>query len=251
MKEAGGILDMYNLRARMFPMFLVLGPVWLGLAAWLPLDYKTIGSIVSLLATLGVSTLMQQLARDAGKSKEQRLYDLWGGKPSVRMLFYAHSKLNRQTLARCHAKLKQLAPELRIPANLQEETQNSADALFAYESCNDLLISKTRDKEKFGLLFEENMNYGYRRNLWGLKPWGILTAVLGLVAATAHAALDLRQGGEFPAVPVACAVVALLLLVIWTAVVTPDWVRRAAEAYAQRLITSCDQLESPDAAKEK
>lgn len=242
LKAMENFLDAYNLRARLFPAFLVLAPIGLGVAAWMAIDYQLLGTLGSLAATMGFATLLQQLARDAGKRKEAALFKLWGGPPSVRMLYYAHSPLNRQTLARCHAKLRELAPQLKIPASLEEETKNTADALLAYESCNDLLIGKTRDKEKFGLLFEENMNYGFRRNLWGLKPHGLVTSTLGTAAAVARLVIDWRGSVEVSPVAIGAAAVSAFLVLAWTVLITPAWVRDAADAYARRLLACCDQL---------
>jgi hypothetical protein len=239
------LLDAYNLRARMFPVFLVLFPLGAAVAAWVPVDYQLLGTLGSFFVTLGFAMLLQQLARDAGKNKEDGLFTQWGGRPSVRMLYYAHSKLNRKTLARCHAKLRELAPDLKIPADIEEESKNTADALFAYESCNDLLVNRTRDKEKFGLLFEENVNYGFRRNLWGLKPYGIVTALIGTVSAGAQITQHWINAHDMSVTSIGCVAVTVFLLMLWLFAIKPEWVRSAAESYAMRLVLCCETLEAP------
>lgn len=246
LKAMENLLDAYNLRARLFPAFLALVPVGLGVAAWVPVDYQLLGTLGGLGATLGFATLLQQIARDAGRRKEEGLFARWGGRPSVRMLDHAHSDINRQTLTRYHAKLRSMAPELKIPESLEEESARSADVLFAYESCNDILISKTRDKEKFALLAEENMNYGFRRNLWGLKPYGLVLAALGVAVAAARLIRDWLHGAEPTTAAVGCAAVSGFMFVVWVFVIKPDWVRTAATSYARRLIASCDQLGPPE-----
>ena len=245
LKAMENILDAYNLRARLFPAFIVLTPIGLGIAAWIPLDYQLLGTLGSVAVTMGFATLLQQFARDAGKWKENRLFERWGGRPSVRMLSYEHTALNRQTLGRCHAKLKELAPTLNLPDSLEVELQNPNESKFAYESCNDLLVNKTRDREKFGLLFEENMNYGFRRNLWGLKPFALVVVSAGFATSAAQLIHNWRFGSDVSLIAASCAALCLMLLILWLAVFKPAWVRQAADAYARRLIASCDQLESP------
>jgi hypothetical protein len=245
LKALENLLDAYNLRARLFPVFLALAPLGLAIASWTPINFQLGASLGSLVATLGVATLLQQMARDAGKGKEERLFREWGGRPSVRMLYYAHTTINRQTLARYHAALRRLAPELRIPAHLEEETKNSSEALFAYESCNDLLLSKTRDKEKFGLLVEENMNYGFRRNTWGLKPVGVAASLVGLTVSGGRLLRDSAIQLDLAPAALAGSAASAALLLAWAFIVTPKWVKIAADAYALRLLACCDELEGP------
>ena len=43
------------------------------------------------------------------------------------------------------------------------------------------LREATRDTSRFPLVFAENANYGFRRNLWGLRPIGTGVAVVLLL----------------------------------------------------------------------
>jgi hypothetical protein len=102
-----------------------------------------------------------------------------------------------------------------------------------------------RDENQFPLVLRENMAYGFRRNLWGRKPYGIAAAAATLavsggllVAAAAGQELVPWEGAAFVA---GYAAVALLT---WIAAITPDWVREAAEAYATRLLESAVRLDS-------
>ena len=49
----------------------------------------------------------------------------------------------------------------------EEKDQTAADAF--YEQAGTWLRENTRDTKKFSILFGENVTYGYRRNLLGLK----------------------------------------------------------------------------------
>lgn len=245
LKALENLIDPYNLRARLFPAFLVLLPLGCVIAAWVPIEIQALGALGSVAATLGIATLFQQLVRDAGKRVEPELYGRWGGKPSVRMLHYAHSSVNHQTLARCHAKVRESAPELAIPGSIEEEAKHPVEALTAYESASDLLVAKTRGKEKFALLFEENMNYGYRRNIWGLKTWGITTALVGSGVVTVRVVTLWLRTQELAVVPSVAGVVCVVIALFWSLTVNSDWVRRAADVYAHRLVLSADEIDSP------
>jgi hypothetical protein len=94
----------------------------------------------------------------------------------------------------------------------------------------------TRDKQQYPLVFEENVSYGFRRNVWGLKPFGIAIAAIG----TAGAAVNLfrfHEGTQL-GLAIACTIVSALLLLFWLCWVNPGWVRIPAKAYAERLLES-------------
>jgi CHASE2 domain-containing sensor protein len=87
------------------------------------------------------------------------------------------------------------------------------------------------------LVATENAEYGFRRNTLGLKPIAILVAIGIGVLSLVLAAID-----SWPPGFVVPAVVSVLALVFWVWVVTPDWVRSAAETYAARLMEAVETL---------
>jgi hypothetical protein len=77
---------------------------------------------------------------------------------------------------------------LRIPSSREEEAADVALAEAAYASCTDTLRELSRDKPKYPLVFEENVNLGFRRNLWAMKPAAVVIAAGSAIAcfATRH-----------------------------------------------------------------
>ena len=184
--------------------------------------------------------LLAQVGRDAGKRKEALLFKLWGGKPTTRLLRYRDAA-NITLLRRRHTKLAALLGITMPGAN--EEAANPRAADEVYETCVTFLRDKTRVREQFPLVFEENCNYGFRRNLWGMKPLGVMLALLALAAIAAIPVVDAgaRLSPRLSTVAVA-AVADLVLLLGWLFVFTPRWVRVAAGAYAERLLEACERL---------
>src|SRR5262249_34016597 len=133
------------------------------------------------------SVLLGQLGRHSGQRKELRLFELWGGTPTTERLRHNGAK-NPTVLDRTHKKLKTLM-RTTLPT-VAEESADPAAADEVYEACIRFLRDETRDRGKFNLVFEENCNYGFCRNLWGLKPLGITVSVLGLVAISTVALVD-------------------------------------------------------------
>src|SRR2546426_4811456 len=96
----------------------------------------------------------------------------------------------------------------------QQEADDPPAADVVYEACGAFLRDKTRDQKKFPLVFEENCNYGLRRNLWGMKPIGIAIATLGIAAVGVILLIDptVRSGSRAGVAALAAAVNVLLLL---------------------------------------
>jgi hypothetical protein len=117
-----------------------------------------------------------------------------------------------------------------------------AGADARYEEISARIRARTRDRSRFGLLFSENVNYGMRRNLLGLKPLGIWVAALTVIASAlllllTHGSLSARATHFGPG-----GTAGLLLLAFWLLVVTEDWVRTPAEAYADQFIAAIEIL---------
>ena len=86
------------------------------------------------------------------------------GRPGIR--------IDPITKARYHKRLADLVKGAKAPsANDEQEDPVAADGV--YSAWSTYLRVNTRDTKKYSLLLQENINYGYRRNVWGLRPIGI------------------------------------------------------------------------------
>ncbi len=111
------------------------------------------------------------------------------------------------------------------------------------------MISKTQDTKKHSLVFRENKNYGFQRNLRGLKWIGMLIAFATLAASVLHFILHTAPSEEMTSILRTMSIVHILpmtisavMLLCWIFLVTEQSVRRAGFAYADRLIRTCDYL---------
>lgn len=236
----GRILDAYSVRARWSPVFLVvLPPIVLGLSlipalpAW--------NKLWPLAGAAGVVILLDQLGRDAGKCLQPALWASWGGAPTTVALRHRDTS-NPVLLARRHQRLAVLTGQA-MPTE-DDERADPARADNAYESATAVLIAKTRGRSTdFPLIFAENCNYGFRRNMLGLRPWGLrLTSLTGLLALSALA-IAIADLTKFPVSLLAVALlVSITAFIIWWRVITPDWVKRVAQSYSERLLEATETL---------
>ena len=179
LSDLGIGMDQYDRRARLIPALLVLLPAALAVVALAPDAIVGWSGGVALVVQAGGSFLLAQIVGDIGKRKEPALFDSFGGRPTERMLCHEHAS-NRILLAERHRKLAKLFPKLKIPTADSEKKDRPA-ALEVYAACVDKIRARARaDKEKFPHVHRENVHYGFRRNLWGLKPYGIAVTLVSL-----------------------------------------------------------------------
>lgn len=247
-----GTLDDYTVKARLWPGLMTGLPVASGLATVVPHVSWKEQLAAGMGGALVLAFLLAQIARSQGKRLESRLFELWGGKPSVRLLRHQDTTIDVHTKARYHRNIQAISRgTIRMP-DPKQESDDPATADQAYEAATKLLIARTRDQVAFPLLYKENVNYGFHRNMLGLKPFGISAALIGLmvsgwrlidrVRGVQDVAGETRVMQEMAGSPLVAVVISLLMLVVWAMWVCPDWVKIPADAYAERLLEASDSL---------
>ena len=110
-------------------------------------------------------------------------------------------------------------------------------------------LSRRGTTPGFELLFTENVNYGFRRNLLGLKPiaLGVDTISLLLVIGVAVGSWT----GQFASAIQSLApewwaslAITTVHALLFKRIIQADWVQAAAETYARQLLAACDTLQS-------
>jgi len=246
-KRVDKFFDKYAWQARRFPALIVLLPIALAAVAWDPKIEDALKPLLGIVVSTGILVLLVQFARDAGKRAEGQLVKTWGAMPSVLMLRHGDTRIDSVTKRRYHAALQKLISGIRMP-NAAAEAADPAAADQVYESCCNYLRTQTRDETKFPLVLAENINYGFRRNLFGLKAWGIVSSVAGLVGCTAKVVIDYRGESAPSVLTWICLAGCTLLLLTWLFLINSVWIRQVADTYALRLLEAIDQLQ-PDKTK--
>lgn len=233
--------DAYSFPARVLPVLVVFLPPLVLLGGGVVSGAR--GGILSGAVLTVLGALAAQLGRDRGKRLEPELWQGWGGSPTLRRLRFA-AAADASVVARLHKRIERVLGDA-LPTS-EEEASAPAAADARYEEATRRLIGMTRDRERFRLLFAENVNYGMRRNLLGLRTIGIVVAsttfvVAGLLIAVAGGTVADGASRYAPA-----AAVSVLALIVWLTVVNRTWVQVPAEAYADRLMEAVDQLRPPE-----
>lgn len=230
-------IDGYTFQARTIPVLVVALPPIVLVATGLISGARLGVALGTVMAVF--SSVAGQLGRDRGKRLEPGLWREWGGSPSLQALRYEGAD-RPERVTSLHEHVARVTGHT-LPSR-SEERSDPKRADDRYQDAIGDLIALTRDRQRFDLLFAENVNYGMRRNLLGLRPFGIAAAVATLIAA---ALLLVFAAGSFStrlADYGAGAGVALATLAFWVLVVRPAWVRTPADGYARRLAEAATAL---------
>jgi hypothetical protein len=236
--------DRYTLFARLFPAIIAAAPA-LALA-WVLVSGKSLGITHAIAGTALAVLLMvfADVARRRGKQIEPALIERMGGLPSITMLRHRDDTLDAPTKARMQ---KFLSDKLGEPApTAADEQADPAAADGFYTRAGTWLRENTRNKKKFDILFNENITYGYRRNLFALKwPALVLNAaiVVGCIVAYFYGIPDKYSLGLIPVFVIAFLHAAYLAIFS-----NENSVREASRIYARQLLLS---TESPHLASAK
>ena len=232
------LFDHYGFRARLQPALFTLLPMALGIFAWTGPGVKWETALWTLFGTVGGTFFLAILARNRGKQIEPGLWLSWGGSPTTQLL--RHSGIGNPVMReRWHKYLAKLLGK-RFPTE-QDEVNDRARADDIYNAAIKLLINKTRDTKKFHLVYKENIQYGYCRNLYAMRVMGIIFSFVGLISCSA-AGVWTAHLGDPKLYPWVCLAAEVLFLVWWIFTIKADWVKVPAFAYAERLLESTENL---------
>jgi len=230
MIDLSKITDPYERKARLYPALICLFPLMMSISISYPQIYSTLSAFVALVIAVGGMQLLAHLARDKGKNIEPKLYEEWGGMPSVAILRYNDQSIPTPAKIKYH---NVLASESKIAAPTESyEKTNPEKADDIYTSWSDFLRGKARDEKKYPLVFTELVNYGFRRNLFGIKWFCIFSAFIAIVI------LILPQINHFvfSEIQIAVGLFLLVYVMIFIFVINGNWVKNVANAYAKSLI---------------
>ena len=230
------MIDGYSRQARLVPVLIAALPLVLLGAVALP-RLAAIDRVMAVVLLLALLPLFDQLARARGRRCEPGLFDAWGGRPTTQLLRW-RGPVNPSLQARRHQALERVTGA-RLPAP-DEEKADPAGADEAYEAAVRTLRTLTASTP---VVLVENRNYGFRRNLFGLRSWGCLAAVASLAVIAVRTGLSSPAAEQLPVLG-ALVAVDVAVLILWLAVVREPWVREAAWIYAERLIDQVERLDT-------
>lgn len=232
-------LDRYDLNARLRPALFAGAPVMILTAVWLPSVWTAVGGLSSVLVGCGLTLVLSRIARHLGRRLQERLTPAAGPNHTMTLLRHGDLTIDPETKARYHACLR--ASGRHVPTKA-EEARNPQAADRHYLGSVTWLLEATRDAKRFRLLAEENLDYGFRRNLRALKPIAIAILLVSITVDAWIGILHLRGTSSDIWKAVIFGGCLLVDLALWTWAVTAAFVCDASLSFATRLLACCDTL---------
>lgn len=228
--------DAYTMKARLVPAIIAGAPAFAFAAIFVSWGRLGLTHAIAGTALTVLFAAFADVARRRGKAIEPKLIERMGGLPATTTLRHRDDTYDADTKAGLHAFI---AAKLGKPApTAAEEAADPAAADSYYARGATWLRENTRNPNKFNILLNENISYGFRRNLLGLKlPGFLLNAV---IVATCLAIfwhrwpVDLSDG--FNTKLLAVVVIAVLHAIYLALFVTEAGVFEAARTYARQLL---------------
>jgi hypothetical protein len=245
------VTDPYDRQARLYPALLCLLPLLALIALLYAPNVSALTGVVTLAVSCGGLFLMTNICREMGKRLEEKLFREWGGKPTTQLLRHRDNLIDSVTKRRYHAFLS-----TKINAAFPDADREKADPANAdetYQSGASWLLDHTRPEagKQFGLLFHDNITYGFRRNALGIKPLAIVVAIGCVFWTLAKEHVLVGAGGrvfdwsalaQLSTAAIASLAVSGVMLLVWAFFFTKTSLRTSALSFAHTLLRTCDTL---------
>lgn len=222
--------DRYEWKARLLPGLLVaIGPALTAgaliheLSAW----YSAVGAAVGVEFLAAI--VLGQYARARGRTAEDSLWASWGGPPTTRWLRPTDTTYSDHQKSKWRGAIKRLTG-MAIPASIAEGASEARVDQMISEATRQLRYV-LRNQPKAAILQSHNEDYGFARNLYGIRFLWVAFSVICVAASCIAFYLGLKP---FTAMIVSVAVLVASLLV---ATELPSYVRRCADRYAESLFS--------------
>lgn len=236
--------DRYERKARLLPgLMLAAVPA---LTAWAVLQEFT-AWYTAASSAVGVeflaATLLGHLARARGRGAEDILWKSWGGPPTTRWLRPWDQTCSDQQKVKWRGAIKRMTG-LSLPSSVpQGGSRDDMDRQIG--DATRQLRYALRGRPEASILATHNEEYGFARNLYGVRWFWVVLSLASLASCGVALALGLR-----PYLGIAVAV-AFTIVSILIARELPDYVRRCADRYAESLFASALLVsQAMDAAKQ-
>lgn len=237
------ILDPYEVKARWIPALITVAPLLLVLFVLFDAEMERLVSIGSTIGAGSIFVVLgAQIVRAQGLKTQEKLLESWGNMPSVVVLRHRDNTIDQVSKERYHKTLSRCTGRpLPTP---EHEAANPQDADEVYWSCSKYLNKHTKSGDQHVQVRAENANYGFRRNMLGMKFWGTAAAIasVGVVIAFLWFGFQSSNTGNH-VMFVFGAFISGAFFIMCVVLVTPRWVEESAFRYATSLIEACDLLE--------
>lgn len=224
------LLDAYNIRARLSASIILLGPIPVTLFFIFDEVRSFATSSIALLVLLAFTNYVPTLQRQINSKKASSV------NYAAEMLSLNDSTFDAISKERYYKKLASLDDEFGLFL-----TPSESEAFrVCCESAVRYLRSHTRGNH---LVQEENINYGFCRNLFANKPAGIVICIICSFFVGSYSICKYGALPEIPSLNYLAFTADLLILFFWIFGINTNVSKLAAKRYAEAMIMAIDTIE--------
>jgi hypothetical protein len=241
--------DPYERKARLYPGLLVVAPIVVALTVHLGVKHRALGAVGAVFGACGGMYGIASIVRAKGKELEEKLVAAWGGLPTTIALRHRDQFLDSASKQRYHDLITRKLG-ITMPT-ADEERTNPTLADDVYVGATKRLRELTRSDK--GLLFKENISYGFHRNMLAMKPVGVAISVFTITYGLAQAKVlhfhaphfELDAITDIDLHAAMTLAVGTIFLLGWLLYINRGAVLRIGYAYAERLFERLPSLKGP------
>lgn len=246
--------DEYELKARYWPLWLVIGPptmlIALAFSWWSNFEplYSSIGGGGAVGFWFAFFFWGKSKVRDRGKDLEEDIFRENDGRvvlPSVRFLRIRDNTINPREKERFKKKVGTFIDVAQWPTEKEEE-ESLRDCDVIYQDASYWLRKYVRRNLDTSMLDRENISYGFRRNLTGMKPIALSLILFSTVICVII--IQNKEGAHGDLMSLFF-FVHLVCFLVWILAVNKFFVVRQANTYAKELIACAEEIDVPNTKK--
>lgn len=224
-------MDTYDRVARLYPAYIALFPLTLLIFGCYS-THSWWSALTPIIAAVGLPYLLADRVRRYGKHHQPNLYDNWGGPPTTTLLRLTTTSTNPVLRDRWRSKVEELAA-LALPT-AREETDEPQVADQRYL---DAIAAVRPYADTDPVLRRENRQYGFWRNLYGIRNLVVASGIAAAVASVAVlvVAVTTKVAVLTPVVLLAC-IVGSSWVYLGRVIISEEAVRRQGFEYAERFM---------------
>lgn len=242
LKELSKHFEHYAIHARFMPVFVVIFPLVLTILAWYPQAKTILGGAMTLLISFGIMSFLSIYVSNLGNDLQDKYFRNWGGAPSTLLLLPSNKELDRYTKQRYFKWLNSKCSGLGLPESLDDQI-DSEELYEKIRSAGNFMREYTRDRKKYSQVYNDNVAYGFARNIVAIRIAGLVIASASLISNGLF--LYIISNTDSPNTINSIGVIALLAstICLWihSAVMKESFVKRRGYRYARTLFEVCEK----------
>lgn len=228
------LFDPYIVRARLSPGVIFLSPAAITLFFCFPEIYSLTSSSILIAVFISFTNYLPILQRQICQHRiKQENY-------AARFLLPDDKTINEVIKKRYYKIISEIDQTFSFFKTIKYNDEQEKNIF--YQNCEMVVRYLRTNTRSYHLLLEENINYGFYRNLYSVKNSGIVLCVIFGLIAVGHLLFCFITSHQIPVGNCQAFVYDILMLIFWTLGVKQGMLEATAKSYARALLSTIDLL---------